>query len=419
MRRRFVQAALALAIAATSTTAFAKDPTPEEVERARTFFNAGAQAYAAARYGDAARSFLQAYEIAPRPQLAFSLAQAERKEYYANSDPAFLRRAIQHYKEYIDQTPSGGRRSEATEAKADLETRLARLDPREAATATAAQPEAKKRSRVTVYSPVTGAQASLDGGAAQVLPYFGELPPGRHKIRVFAEGYYDEERDVSGDQAGDQPLDLPLKEKPALVSIVLNRTADVYVDGRIVATTPLTRPIEVPPGPHVISIAALGKKRFSQDVTLPRGKPFKLEPVMETSGQRIGAYSLILVGAATMVTGATFAGVAFGQQGRANDILEERNAGNITSDRLDTYNRSIERRDDFRVVATAMWFGGAAIVVGVVLMWFIDKPAVQVVPPRSTEPAQPQRETSTPIDVTAFPILGPGGTWGAGVGARF
>ncbi|MBS2013453.1 MAG: hypothetical protein JST00_11225 [Deltaproteobacteria bacterium] len=417
MRSTLLRVALSVALLATASPALAKDPTPDEIDRARTFFNAGAQAYAAARYGDAARSFLQAYELAPRPQLAFSLAQAERKEFYASNDASYLRRAIQHYKEYLDQTPSGGRRSEATEAKADLEARLARLDPKDAAAVVTPAPAEKKKARVTVYSPTPGARASLDGGPPQVLPYFGDLPPGRHKIRVFADGYFDEERDVSGDQVGDQPLDLPLKDRPAQLSVVLNRTADVYVDGRIVATTPLARPIEVPPGPHVISISALGKRRFTQEVTLERGKPFKLEPAMETSGQRVAAWSLVTVGAASMVTGAAFGIVALGQESRANDVLDARSTGNISGDRLDAYNTSVERRDDFKYAAAGLWFGGAAVIVGGVLLWFIDKPAVQVVPPRSVEPTPPPKET--PIDVTAFPILGPGGTWGAGVGARF
>ena len=154
------------------------------------------------------RSFEQAYEIAPRPQLLFSLAQAERKEYFAGNDPSYLRRAIQHYKAYLEQVSSGGRRSEATEAKADLEARLAR-DPQAQAAAAAAAPPEKRKARVTVYSATPGAQASIDGGPAQELPYFGDLEPGKHRVRVFAEGFIDAEREVSGDKPVDQPPATP------------------------------------------------------------------------------------------------------------------------------------------------------------------------------------------------------------------
>src|SRR4051794_4119083 len=281
MRRRFVCALGVLAIASTSSLAFARDPTAEEVERARTFFNAGAQAYSAARYSEAVRSFEQAYELAPRPQLLFSLGQAERKEYFANNDATYLRRAIQHYRAYLEQVTRGGRRSEATEAKADLEARLAR-DPQAQGPAPAAAE--KRTARVTVYSATPGAQASIDGGAPQELPYFGDLPPGKHKVRVFADGFIDGEREVSGDKPIDQPVDLPLQERPCIMTVVLDTTADILVDGRLVATAPVTRPLELPPGPHVLSVAANGKKPISQEVVLPRGKPFRFEPKLEASG---------------------------------------------------------------------------------------------------------------------------------------
>ena len=141
MRTRTLLSLSALALVLLAKTAAAKEPTPDEVERARTFFNAGAQAYSAQRYAQAARSFDLAYELAPRPQLLFSLAQAERKEFFASNDPSYLRRAVQHYKAYLEQAPTGGRQAEAQEAKADLESRLARLDP---ALATSAAPVEKR-----------------------------------------------------------------------------------------------------------------------------------------------------------------------------------------------------------------------------------------------------------------------------------
>ena len=104
------RAALVVALLTTSRMAAAGEPTTDDVERARTFFNAGAQAYASARYAEAVRSFEQAYELAPRPQLLFSLAQAERKEFFASNDGGYVRRAVQHYKAYLEQVPSGGRR---------------------------------------------------------------------------------------------------------------------------------------------------------------------------------------------------------------------------------------------------------------------------------------------------------------------
>jgi hypothetical protein len=397
-----------------SAVASATEPTPDEVDRARTFFNAGAQAYSAARYSEAVRSFEQAYELAPRPQLAFSLAQAERKEFFASNDASYLRRAIQHYKAYLDQVPSGGRRSEATEAKADLEARLGRLDP--AQSAAAAQPE-KRKARVTVYSATVGAQVSVDGGPAQELPYFGDLEPGKHRVRVFADGYFDAEREVSGDKPIDQPVDLPLKERPSLVTVVLDSRADIYVDGRIVATAPTSQPIEIAPGPHVLSVAANGKKPLSADVVLPRGKPFRFEPKLETSGQRVVAFTMLGVGAAGIVSGVVFGALSLGQESHAQKILDDSATRNITADQLQSYNNSIDRRDTYRTVSFVGFGAGAAFAAGGALLYLLDRPTISVVPPRSVEPS-PAPRTVQPSDLTASPLLGPG-IWGASMSARF
>jgi hypothetical protein len=404
-----------LSLVTTAGAASAKEPTPDEVERARTFFNAGAQAYSAARYSEAVRSFDQAYELAPRPPLLFSLAQAERKEFFASNDASYLRRAIQHYKAYLDQVPSGGRRSEATEAKADLESRLARLDPAQSAAANA-QPE-KRKARVTVYSATVGAQASVDGGPPQELPYFGDLTPGKHRVRVFAEGYFDAEREVSGDKAVDQPLDLPLKERPSTVTIALATAADVYVDGRIVATTPLLQPLEISPGPHVISVSANGRRPLSAEVDLPRGKPYRFEPKLETSGQRIVAFTMLGVGAAGVVSGVVFGALSLGQEGHAKSILDDRSTANISADQLASYNSSIDRRDAFRTASIVGFGAGVGFAAGGALLYLLDRPTISVVPPRSVEPT-PTPRTNAPTDLTASPLVGPG-IWGASMSARF
>jgi hypothetical protein len=414
--RRSSTAVLGIVALVTATTlASAKEPTPDEVDRARTFFNAGAQAYSAARYADAVRSFDQAYELAPRPQLLFSLAQAERKEYFAGNDASYLRRAIQHYKAYLEQVPSGGRRSEATEAKADLEARLAR-DP-QAQAGTAPPPVEKRKARVTVYSATPGAQASIDGGPAQELPYFGDLEPGKHRVRVFAEGFIDAEREVSGDRPIDQPVDLPLQERPSIVTVVLDTTADILLDGRIVATAPVSRPIELPPGPHVLSVAANGKKPLSQEVSLPRGKPFRFEPKLEASGQRVVAVSMLGVGAVSIATGVVFGVLSLGQESSAKSIASDRATGNIGADQLDSYNSAIDRRDAFRTVSIVTLAAGGALAVGGGLLYLFDRPTVSVLPPRGMEPA-PAPKPNQPTDLTASPMLGPG-IWGASMSARF
>jgi hypothetical protein len=403
MIRRTTGIAIAASILLAAASAVAA-PTPEDVDRARTFFNAGAQAYAKAEYADAARSFEQAYHLAPRPQLLFSLAQAERKQYFASNDVAYMKRAIVHYREYLEQVPSGGRRSEATEAKADHEARLARLDPQQAAAVAA---PVQRKARLTVYSATPGAYVQVDGAPPQELPYFGDIEPGRHRVRVFAEGYFDEQREVSGDKPVDVPVDIPLKERPALVTVALDREADVYVDGRVVATAPVTRPIEVPSGVHVVSVAVNGKKAWSQEVTLQRGKPFRVEPKLEASGQRIVALSMLGVGAAGIVTGGVFGVLSLVQEDRAQEIEDARAKENISQERLDAHNRAIDRRDAFRTVSIVSLSAGAVLATTGAVLYLFDRPAINVVPPRSVEPGPAPRPPGQPLDVAAAPVVGP------------
>ena len=400
----------------TATTASAREPTPDEVERARTFFNAGAAAYEVAKYRDAVRSFEQAYELSPRPQVLFSLAQAERKEFFASNNAAYLRRAIQHYKEYLDQVPTGGRRSEATEAKADLEGRLARLDPTQAQGGTITHLE-KRKARITVYSATPGAQVVVDKGAPQEVPYFADLEPGKHVVRVFADGYFDAQQEVSGDKPIDVPLNLTLRDKPALVTIAYEGAGDFLVDGRILATTPVSRAIEVPPGTHVLSISANGRKAFSQEVTLERGKPFKLEPHTEASGQRVVAWTMLVGGGIGLLGGGFFALAALNRENRVQELDEKGTKENLSASELDEHNTAIDRRDAFRTTAIVSTSIGALLAAGGLALYFFDKPNVAVLPPRSNEPG-PSPKKPGELEITAQPILGPG-IYGGGATIRF
>ncbi len=428
MTRRFSRAftvgsrvAAVFAVALLTTfprIAEASEPTADAVERARTFFNAGAQAYSAGRFGDAVRAFDHAYELAPRSPLLFSMAQAERKEFLVSADASYLRRAVNHYKSYLEQVPSGGRRAEATEAKAELEAKLARLDPQQLAVAAGVTPEVdKRRARITVYSATLGAQGSVDNGPPQELPYFGDLGPGKHRVRVFAEGYFDAEREVSGDKPVDQPVDLPLKERPAMVTIVLETSAEIFVDGRVVATAPISRPIEVTSGAHVLSVVANGKDAVSQDVRLIRGKPFRFAPKLVTSSQRWGAITMLGAGAVGVVSGVVFGAFAIGRESRATAIEDARGLGNIDASELASHNRAIDQRDAFRTFATVGLSAGAVLAVGGALLFALDKPTINVVPPRGVEPSVNPTPNPT-IDLTASPLVGPS-LWGASMSAVF
>src|SRR4051794_3084418 len=88
----------------------------EDLDRAKASFQAGATAYAAGEYLAAIQALESAYALTPLPAIAFSLAQAERRQYFVAHEPPYLLRALELYRRYLDQVPTGGRRAAALHA---------------------------------------------------------------------------------------------------------------------------------------------------------------------------------------------------------------------------------------------------------------------------------------------------------------
>lgn len=408
--------ALALALTLFAAPALA-EPSAEEVEQARTFFNAGAAAYGAANYRDAVRAFERAYALAPRSQVLFSLAQAERKDFLDRKDATVLRRAIAHYKDYLREVPTGGRHSEALESMNELEAKLAQLDPQAAAAPTPPSTSERRKPRVTVFSTTPHPYASLDGSPPQEMPFFGDLEPGKHVVRVSAEGYFDAEQEVSGDRGNDVPVELTLRERPALVTVALAEEAEIYVDGRLFAQTPLSQPLEIMAGVHEISVSKNGKSAWQQEVILVRGKPFRIEPHLRTSAKRYLSYGLLGAGVTQLALSAGLALAALNNQNEAREIEARRGEGNISGADRARHDLAIERRDDERIAAITLLSIGTAFTIGGSLLYLFDKPPVVVLPPRSVEPTPAPK---TPMDVVSKlrPIFGPG-VYGAGFSTAF
>ena len=94
-----------------ATPSFAQQP--PDLERAKASFKAGANAYAAGDYLADIHALEDAYEISPLPAIAFSLAQAERKQYFRDEKRAHLERALSLFERYLEQDTRGARREDA------------------------------------------------------------------------------------------------------------------------------------------------------------------------------------------------------------------------------------------------------------------------------------------------------------------
>jgi len=409
MRRRSLRAAaLAAALAAllAAPRVRAAD-SAAAVEQAKTYFDAGAQAYDAGRFAAAVQAFQQAYRLAPRPAILFSMAQAERKAWYVDKHPDDLKHAIEHYHAYLDQVPTGGRRGDAADGLAELEPIAARIAPQDG-TQPGAPAQAKTRLMVTSSTP--GAKASLDGGPATDVPLIDDVTPTKHHVHVWADGYFDEERDAIAAQGSLVALDVPLREKPALLTLAADAGASVSVDGRPIATTPLRGPIELPAGTHFVAITKNGYQAFTREVTLTRGQATTLPVALRSSGQRKAAWVVLGAGAAAVIAGGVFTALAFVEQSDAQNVLDAKARGNIGQGDVDAENSALAARDRWRTAAIAS-FGGAvglALVGGA--LYAFDRPNVELGPPPAETPRKPEpAPKGNRMDVGAAPWFAPGG----------
>jgi hypothetical protein len=401
--------AVMLASAALGVTVTLASPAAAQdaTAQAKALFNGGAQAYEAGQYQMAIQAFTAAYQLSPRPGILFSMAQAHKKQYTVGRQPAEIRQAIKLYREYIGKVEQGGRRGDAVQALAELEPIAEKLGADTGAAPAPAQ--AKASTWLMLSAQAKDAQISIDGGKPSPAPLNVEAKPGPHKVHVTAEGYFPEDRDVQAAEGGIVAVEIPLREQPAQLSVVTGDGADVSIDGRIAAQTPLARPIELPPGHHFVAVTRRGYRAFSEDLEVGRGEQKTLTVPLEVTGQRVAAYALIGVAAAGILTGGTLAVVAIVKQGQAESIDTTRTTvGGLTSAGFAQYNSLVSTRNDLRTAASVT-LGGAALVGATgVLMAIFDQPVIGPGAHRDEprKPAAPTRER--PMEVSAVPIVAPG-----------
>ncbi len=394
---------------------WAGDVRADDVAQAKTHFQIGARAYEERKFRVAIDAFEESYRLAPRPAILFSIAQAYKRQYYEGRADRDLTQAVAYYRRYLTDDPKGKRAGDAGAALADLEPVVTKLGLEEKPAAPLVEEPGKVRpARILIAPSVKNATARVDGGPAVELPNRIEVTPGKHTVIVEAEGYVPEQREVDLETGESFPLDVRLVERPGLLAIDVEDGVRIYVDGRVTATTPLARPLEVTPGPHAISLARRGRDPISVAVDLRAGQTQPLQAELATSAQRVTSYVFFAAAGLVTVGGGVLTGLAFVEQGRAQDIDEKAGQGTITEAERIEHEDALVMRDRYRAGAIAGLAGGAALGVTGALLYVLDDSepsAVPLAPRRDEEP--------TPIEKPDIDIaIGPGFV-GAGVGWRF
>ena len=396
MRARSFQILLLLALFPARAVA----QQPADLARAKESFNAGAMAYSMGEYAAAIQALDAAYAITPLPAIAFSLAQAERRQYFVDHNRDHLDRAILLFRKYLDQVPSGGRRADAVDA-------LSQLEPLAAVPMTPAGPSSSTSSvrptRLFITTEAPGAQVSVDGSAPSPAPWIHEVEPGQHRVEVSAEGFHPEERDVVAVAGELIPASVLLREKPSTVSVWSDSDAALYVDGTFVRRGGEGVLLELPSGAHRLDVAQKGYFVSSHALELERGQNQNLHVTLAPTSQRQVSRALYVASGVALGVGVVAGAMALHAQGNAQDFLDKKGQGNVTSGELSEYNSDIAARDRYRIVAAVGVGASALFFLTGLLLHELDQPHLQEASRLGRTPA------AHGMGVAVTPLVFPGG----------
>ncbi len=342
-------------------------------------FRVGAQAFRANKFDVAARSFEQAYARDARPEIAFSIAQANRLQYYYDRSAWRLQRAMQMYEAYLKALPSGPRARDAIDHIAEISPILDEVRRRGELVPYAAPVS----TQIVVGAEVDKAEVTI-GGKPAALWEAVDVTEGVHEVVVVAAGYEVARRKVPITTGRFVPVDIPLVEKPARLTIAAEDGARAYVDGRPVDPN---RELAVAPGSHFVSVTRRGRQPWSRAVVLERDRGTKLvAPLVATTQRKIAGWVILSGGVLGAATG-TAALWGFAARRDAERLDDARRALGATPADLARYNErvaDVELRDRI-----ALGLGVATVgVLGLGLaMWVFDHDPPKGDPRLDVQPA--------------------------------
>jgi PEGA domain-containing protein len=384
--------AVLVAIARLSTApAYADAPQDQEARKiAERHFHAGERAYNAQNFGAAAANFEEAYRVLPLPEIAFSAAQAYRRQYRVEPRLEHARRSVELYRVYLDQVKTGGRVGIAADSIGEMQREVDKLV---AAGAQATRGADIERTRLGV-SPLLAAEkrgggmreiadlpdgddvkmtTSIDG---KPVPPFQmmDVEPGPHAVRVEAEGYQTYEATERVVPGASMVAEAVLQPKPARVTIETERGARVRIDGRLAGTAPLAT-FDLPAGKHLVTVVRRGRVAVARDIEVARGQEVALDAPLEQTARR-HAVPFVATGA-IIFAGFSLSGLVFAvvEENRAEEQLRAIQAGDQRPAAADRYGQLITRRNE--VLTGAIITGGISLAIGGVAaaLYWTDHPS--------------------------------------------
>ena len=369
--------ALVLCAASVPLSALAADA-PSDLDRAKESFKAGATAYAAGDYLAAIQALDAAYRLTPLPAIAFSLAQAHRRQYFVDHERDHLDRSIALFRQYIELAPTGSRRADALDALSQLEPLAASQLKAPVAGAPASNAEVARRTRVLVTTDAPGARLVFDHGPATASPLIHEVEPGKHHVRVEAPGFFPMERDLTAVPGELTAVPIVLRERPSTLGIWTPRDADIYIDGSYLSPGGEAVMVQLSSGKHRLAIGQKGHRVELRDVTMERGKAQSIRVELEQTPQRVTSQVLFMAGGASLGASLLFSTFAIRAENRAEDFLGQRESRNVTAAELTSYNNSILDRDRLQIAGGVSLLASAGLFITGLFLHELDQPNPQL-----------------------------------------
>ena len=362
---------------------------PARADRAKAeeYFRAGAQAFKQQNFGAAAEQFELAYRELPLPQIAFSAAQAYRRQYFIDPQPRYVQRAVELYEKYLADVKTGGRVGDAADGLAEMRRELDRLNARGTHFEAAQQPQTRLAVSVTVagearaalgdlsavpVTDTTGVHATLDGKPVELFAPI-EVAPGDHVVEVRAPGYFPIRIARRAVEGASDVVEAELRPVPAHVTVHTDDGASVAIDGKPVGTAPLAA-LALPAGRHTVAITRRGRIPVVRDVELARDQALALDAPLAKTGKR-RALPWLLGGTGVLAAGSAVTAVlALSADDRLGKLERERTTTGLTAAQFHDLQDEQRKRDRYRDAAFAL--GGAAVAAGAVaaaFYWF-DSP---------------------------------------------
>ncbi|MCA9537535.1 MAG: PEGA domain-containing protein, partial [Myxococcales bacterium] len=346
---------------------------PEDIERAKSLYRAGGDAYRQGRYLVAIGAFEEALRLASHPAVIFSAAQAYRLQYFVDGKVEHLERAVALYREYTESVQSGGRRDHAVQHLSQLVPILDRLENE------GGGDEARSKvARLIVATSIEGATARIDEGDPTPIPATFEVQPGNHKVSLDAPEYIAKTIDTVAVAGSTVALNVELDPVPGRLTIRAPEGATVLVDGRAVGLAPLRAPVEVRPGAHDVAVTARGHEPYVRDVDIERNADIAVDASLEVTNQRVGAYVLMATAGAMLVGAGVAWGLALQSENDANALYDQYKREGLSISDARRYDSLTKDRSNRLEVTYGLGISAGVFAAGGILLWIFDVPTVNM-----------------------------------------